>query len=70
LCHFLYKKCVYVQRKAFFSLARAEAALAKNFLCGGGAREKGRFFSAKASHPKKCYNGKCSKTLKIAFLEA
>ena len=56
--------------KAIFSLARAEAALAKNFLCGGGAREKGRFFKRQGQPSKKCYNGKCSKTLKIAFLEA
>ena len=49
-CHFLYKICVYVHRKGIFSLARAEAALAENFLCGGGAREKDRLFSATRPH--------------------
>ena len=32
--------------------------------------KKADFFAPEASHPKKCYNGKCSKMLKTAFLEA
>ena len=59
-------------RKAkIFSGARAEAALAKSFLCGGARAkmEKGRFFKRQGQPSKKCYNGKCSKTTKNAFLE-
>ena len=54
-CHFLYKNVCRCIEKAIFSLARAEAALAKTFFVRG-AHEKGRFFSAEASPSKKCDN--------------
>ena len=38
--------------------------------CTHFAREKGRFFCAGGQPSKKCDNGKCSKMLKTAFLEA
>ena len=69
-CHFLSENACTCIKKAIFLWLAPKRRSRKAFFAGGGAREKGRFFKRKSQPSKKCYNGKCSKTIKNAFLEA